>query len=284
MESRHIAAGDYWRLLTATFLHSGIAHLGLNCLGLFIFGQQIEQLYGRGRFLLIYVVSGLTGSVTSYLLNLSLTPNSIGVGASGAIFGLLGALVAFFIYHRDRLGSMGRQSLIGLLVLAAINLFFGFAISGVDNYAHIGGFAAGVLLGVSLSPVYRSVYDQFGAVPRLVDTNSILKRWWIIPVAGAVLIAGALLGDRNAGDSPVTYLREAEQHRAQGEFDLALDELDKAIEIDPAYGPAYLERALVMIDMGNRDAAMSDLVLAGGLSLSESDRARAIQLIVQINQ
>ena len=284
MEALHIAAGDYWRLLTAIFLHSGMVHLGFNCVGLFIFGQQIEQLYGRSRFLLIYVVSGLAGSVASYSLNISLAPHSIGVGASGAIFGLLGALAAFFLYHRDKLGRLGRQSLNGLLVLAAVNLFFGFVISGVDNYAHIGGLVAGALLGVSLSPVYRPVYDRFGAPARLVDVNSILRRWWVAPAAGVVLISGTLLGNHNVGDSPLAHLREAEQYRLQGEFDLALDELDRAIEIDRTYGPTYLERALVMIELGNEAAATSDLITARGLGLSESDSATVVRLLIRIHR
>ena len=89
------------------------------------------------RFALIYVLAGLAGSVASYNIN----SIAIGAGASGAIFGVLGALIAFLVANRDMLGKVGRQTLVAIAVLAAINIFFGFADSGVDNWAHLGGLA-----------------------------------------------------------------------------------------------------------------------------------------------
>ena len=103
-----------------------------------------------------------------------------------AIFGVLGGLVAFFLSHRNQLGDMGRRSLTGLLVLAGINLVFGLMTAGVDNYAHIGGFVCGVLLGIAFSPRYLPVLDTFGFVSEVVDANSIVKRWWALPAVGVV--------------------------------------------------------------------------------------------------
>ena len=282
LEGQQIAAGEYWRLFTAMFLHSGWMHLGLNCFGLFVFGRQLEQLYGRSRFIAIYVLAGLAGSVTSYALNLSLASNAIGVGASGAIFGVLGGLVAFFLSHRNQLGDMGRRSLTGLLVLAGINLVFGLMTAGVDNYAHIGGFVCGVLLGIAFSPRYLPVLDTFGFVSEVVDANSIVKRWWALPAVGVVLAAGVIVGDANVGDSPVTHLREARHYRTESNLTAALDELDKAIEIDPSYGPSYLERAEVMAELGNIDRAIVDAALAARFSRSESEQQQAIRLMVQL--
>ena len=85
---------------------------------------------------------GLAGSVASYIINSA----AIGAGASGAIFGVLGALVAFLVANREMLGEVGRQTLVAIAVLAAINIFFGFAASGVDNWAHLGGLAGGFAL------------------------------------------------------------------------------------------------------------------------------------------
>ena len=282
MGGQEIAAGEYWRLFAAMFLHSGWMHLGLNCFGLFIFGQQLEQLYGHSRFIALYVAAGLAGSVMSYALNLSLAPNVIGIGASGAVFGVLGGLVAFFLSHRGQLGDMGRRSLIGLLALAGANLLFGLVTAGVDNYAHIGGFVCGVALGIAFSPRYLPVLDMFGFVSKVVDANSIVKRWWALPAVGVLLVAGVMIGDANVGDSPVTHLRQAQQYRTESNLTGALEELEKAIEIDPAYGPSYLERAVIMAELGNIDRAISDAALAARFSRSEAEQQHAIRLMLQL--
>ncbi len=282
MEGQLIASGEYWRLFSAMFLHSGLIHLGFNVIGLFIFGQQLERLFGYSRFLAIYVLAGLSGSIASYAFNLSASTNSIGVGASGAVFGILGALVAFFLSHRNMLGEMGRQTLIGLLVLAAINLVFGFVAPGVDNFAHMGGFAGGLLLGMVYSPNYRPVYNFIGWPERLEDTNSIYRRLWTLPVVAVVLIAGVFIGNLIVGDTPITYIRQAEQYHEQGEFGLALNSVDKAIEMEPNHGPAYLRRALIMAELGNIERAMDDLGRAVRLGLSDSDRSRALRLLLKL--
>ena len=282
MEGQRVAAGDYWRLFAAMFLHSGLVHLGLNCFGLFIFGQQTEQMYGHVRFAAIYLLAGLGGSVASYALNLSLIENGIGVGASGAIFGVIGALVAFFLSNRDRLGRMGRQSLIGLLALAAINLAFGLAVDGVDNYAHVGGFVSGLLLGLALSPDYRPIRDVFGRVERIIDVNSMVKRSWVLPLAVTALTAGVLLGNSNVGESPIERLRHAEDYLAAGEVAQAFGELERAIEIAPNFAPAYLMRARMLADMGNISMAVSDVGKAVRLARTESEQREAVELLIRI--
>ena len=282
MDGRQIAAGEYWRLLAAMFLHSGWTHLVLNCFGLFVVGQLLEPLYGHSRFTALYLLSGLAGSVTSYALNLSLTPNAIGMGASGAVFGVLGGLVAFFLSHRNQLGDMGRRSLIVLLVLAGANLLFGFVTSGVDNYAHIGGFVCGVVLGIAFSPRYLPVLDTFGFVSEVLDVSTLVKRWWALPVVVVFLAAGVLIGNANVGDSPVTHLRQAKQYRVESNLSDAIEELDRAITIDPTHGPSYLERAEVMAELGNIERAISDAALAARFSRSEADQEQAIRLMVQL--
>ena len=292
MEAQHIAAGDYWRLFTATFLHSGLMHLSFNCIALFIFGQQLEQIYGHSRFLAIYFIAGLAGSVTSYALSISATPNTLGVGASGAIFGVIGGLVAFYVMHRNRFGVIGRQSLTGLLVIVAINVVFGFIVPGVDNFAHIGGFIAGLLTGLAYSPIYRVEHGPYGWPQSIADFNSILRRWWVPPAAAGVLVLGILLGNLNLDDTPIPHLRRAEEHRLQGEITLALDELNRAIQVDPYHSLSYLRRGQLMAELGNSDSAISDLVRAIHLSdygsratirLSDSDKRDAIRLVAQLS-
>ena len=101
-----VAAGEYWRLFTSMFLHIGVAHLFFNGYALLVVGTELERLLGWGRFLAIYLLSGLLGSLASYAFSANLS-----AGASGAIFGLIGALGAFFFLHRERLGSWGRARL-----------------------------------------------------------------------------------------------------------------------------------------------------------------------------
>ena len=121
----------------------------------------------------------------------------MGIGASGAVLGLLGATVAFFIRNREMLGEMGRRTLAGLMIVAGVNLAFGFMTPGVDNLAHIGGFVGGLALGLAFTPTYRIAVDPFGFGVAVVDDSSLLKRLWAIPVAVAVLSAGVWLGNSN---------------------------------------------------------------------------------------
>ena len=283
MDGQLIAAGEYWRLFAAIFLHSGWMHFGLNAFGLFVVGQLLEPLYGHTRFTAIFLLAGLAGSVSSYAFNLSLMPNAIGMGASGALFGILGALVAFFLLHRNHLGDMGRRSLAGLLVLAGVNLMFGLVTAGVDNYAHIGGFVGGFALGLAFGPRYVPVLDTFGFVSNVMDVNSLLKRWWVMPAAAVALAAGVVVGNSNVGDSPITHLRQAQEYRDTSNLSAAIDELDRAIEIDPAHGSSYLERAEVMAELGNFNWAIRDAALAARFSRPQSEQQQqAIRLMVQL--
>lgn len=149
-ENALIAQGQYWRLLTAMFLHGNLIHILFNGYALYILGPEAERIYGTLRFLALYFLAGLAGSVASYAF--SPAPS---VGASGAIFGLVGGLAAFYYVTRDVLGDYGRNQLRGMIAIVIINLLIGFGGSGViDNNAHIGGLLGGGLVGLSLAPRY----------------------------------------------------------------------------------------------------------------------------------
>ncbi len=145
-----IALGQVWRLLTATFLHADILHLLFNMYALGSLGYQIESYFGRGRFLAIYILAGLWGSLASYA-----TSSEISVGASGAIFGLAGATAVYFLRYRENFGDAGRSTLRTMLALIAFNLFFGFTNPQIDNAGHIGGLIGGALVTLGMLPVYR---------------------------------------------------------------------------------------------------------------------------------
>ena len=131
-----VQAGEYYRLITAAFLHGGVLHLFCNMYSLYVVGTQIETLLGKWKFLVIYLISAITASLLSGVLGTSLS-----IGASGAIFGLLGALVYFGYHYRLYLGN---SLLYNIIPVILINLSIGFYISGIDNYAHIGGLIGGI--------------------------------------------------------------------------------------------------------------------------------------------
>jgi rhomboid protease GluP len=140
-----IAIGDqYWRLFTAMFLHAGLFHILFNAWALWIFGTVIERDFGAARFLLIYFVTGFVASATSYAFG-PLT--MVGVGASGAIFGVFGAFVVY--NYRRRHLAMAAQNLRFAMTLILINTFLAFAWGAIDWRAHLGGFVAGVVAGVA---------------------------------------------------------------------------------------------------------------------------------------
>jgi membrane associated rhomboid family serine protease len=129
----YVAAGQWWRLITAAFLHVGLLHLAFNMLALLVFGSELERMLGRWRYLGLYLVSVLGGATAIQLFG---APGGAVAGASTAIYGLLGGLGVLMIVRR--------QSLRGLLTLLAINLFISF-LPGVSLIGHLGGFFAGML-------------------------------------------------------------------------------------------------------------------------------------------
>lgn len=132
-----ILAGEYYRFFTCMFLHGGILHLASNGVYLYYFGVRAEMLLGTGRFLVLYLVSGLCGG----LLSVVFSGGGISIGASGAIYGLLGAMLLLTKKHGSRYTGMNYAT---MLLLAATAVCFGFLEPGVDNMAHIGGLLGGM--------------------------------------------------------------------------------------------------------------------------------------------
>ena len=153
-----IKMGEYYRLLTATFLHANIAHLLFNMYALWIIGMQLESFIGKTRFLIVYLFSAIAGS----LLSVIVTPNAVSVGASGAIFGLLGALLYFGYHYRVYLSSVIKSQIIPVII---INLVLGFILPGVDNAAHIGGLIGGGLMMIGVGVKYKSSrFEQINGI------------------------------------------------------------------------------------------------------------------------
>jgi membrane associated rhomboid family serine protease len=151
-----VAAGDWWRLLTAAFLHGSLIHIGFNMLLLWWIGTPMEAALGRARFLALYLVSALAGSAGVLLLN----PEDVTVGASGAIFGILGAALVFETQRHYVLGGSA-------LTIVILNLVFTFAVPNVSIGGHVGGLAGGALAGLALSRFGRA-HPLYGAA-RFLD-------------------------------------------------------------------------------------------------------------------
>lgn len=143
-----VRAGDYYRLITSAFLHVGLLHLIFNNYALYVIGSQLESFLGKAKFLIIYLVSAICGSLMSMLFS-----DGISVGASGAIFGLLGSLLYFGYNYRVYLGTVLKSQIIPLIIL---NLVIGFITPGIDNAAHIGGLLGGLGMTMALGIKYKT--------------------------------------------------------------------------------------------------------------------------------
>ncbi len=157
----YTTGGQWWRLFTSMFLHFGIIHLALNMWVLYSNGRIVERLYGNTHFALLYVVSGLSGSIASLLWN----PMVNSAGASGAIFGVFGAQLAFMLDRRNQVpaGIMKEQSS-SVVIFIVYSLIYGMSQKGIDNAAHLGGLAGGLLMGWLLArPLDANIRAAAGA-------------------------------------------------------------------------------------------------------------------------
>lgn len=139
-----VKQGEYYRLFTCMFLHVDVFHILFNMYALYVLGPQVERYYGKVRFLLIYIISGLLGSLFSCVF---MNDASFSIGASGAIFGLLGSIVYFTYYYRATIQGFMRSPAVSVVLL---NLALGFLIPNVDISAHIGGLIGGLLIAMGI--------------------------------------------------------------------------------------------------------------------------------------
>lgn len=139
-----ILEGQWYRLFTSMFLHFGISHLVNNMVLLLFLGDTLEELVGKWRYLLIYLGGGLIGNVVSFAVDCRTGGMAVSAGASGAVFGVIGALLILMIKHRGRIREMTLSRLVFMIFLS---IYHGFQSTGIDNAAHIGGMLGGILLG-----------------------------------------------------------------------------------------------------------------------------------------
>ena len=233
--------GQWWRILTAMFVHIGILHLAINMWCLWDLGLLAEYLYGPRTFLAVYLISGLAGSIVSLVRN----PLVTSAGASGAIFGIAGALIAT-LYLGKLAAPRGtlRSSLVSLIVFAGYSLAYGLLKGGVDNGAHIGGLISGLVLGSVLSTDFHRRHTWLASVRR-----------FIFPAFVVLLLAGALAVRYSYW--PVVRLERAEQTFRKGDILGAIAELNDVIKARPKYAPAWRLLGTAYLQTGQQEKAQA---------------------------
>jgi len=189
---------EWWRIISSIFLHADLAHLTMNGLSLYYLGNNLELNAGRRRTLIIFFLSGIAGGLLQLLLG---GHQDYGIGASGAIFGMAGAVLLFMWRHRTYFPSTARQAAMQMVALLAFQLMLGFAVGkGIGNWAHLGGLLMGVTCAWLIGPMYvrPNQEPQMGAdgigVYYMVDSQALSGRRWLwVLVLSAVLLLGGLL-------------------------------------------------------------------------------------------
>ncbi len=239
--------GQWWRLLSSAFVHIGILHLGLNMWALWLLGNIAERMFGNWTFLLIYLLSGIGGS----LLSLVWHPDIISAGASGAIFGIAGALIAFLYFGHILVPRVVVRELLGSLVfIVGFNLFLGALWArtdnsiGIDNAGHVGGLAIGLVMGAAL---HRSL--PFGKRSR--------QRFLVVPAVILVFIVAGRWAVATSEDNPQFHVARAEQLTEEGSKEAATAERERAVALAPDSAVLHNELGSVYLEAKRYDDAIS---------------------------
>ena len=174
-----VAGGEWWRLLSSMFLHSGFIHLAMNMISLYFLGSFVEEAFGRGRYLALYLLGGIAGGLAYLYFGALDVP---AVGASGAIFALLGGILGYSL----RRGTFSWQNPVirQLLILLALNLYIGFSIPNISNTAHLGGLAGGAIFGWLVAPtVYRKGLSAISPVAIMLGAELVLLAAWFFLIS-----------------------------------------------------------------------------------------------------
>jgi rhomboid protease GluP len=264
-------SGQWWRLVTYMFLHGGLMHIGFNMWCLWDLGALCESLYGRWTFAAVYFITGLAGGIVSVGWN----PGVLSVGASGAIFGLAGALIASFYLGEFSFGGLAIKGVLrSLLFFAGFNIVFGFLVPGVDNGCHFGGLISGLILGALIAKLAPHVENPgpraavLGFVAVIVVAAGLAVQHW----RGAPYrMERALLSQSETNPENVTaqlqalvrkqpnfaqaHFALAQAYFGQQNFPEAETEFKKVLELEPDNTSARLNLGIVYLNQKQFDDA-----------------------------
>ncbi len=293
---RYTLTGQWWRLLTYMFMHGGILHIAFNMWCLWDLGALAESLYGRVTYGAIYIITGAGAGLASVAWN----PGVLSVGASGAIFGLAGALIASFYLGEFSLPSIAlRGTLRSLLIFAAFNLFFGSMFGGVDNAAHIGGLVVGLILGAAIAKLApHEGSNRLGVIAlvllALIGAGAGVRRWRSGPMRTALAFQalGGTHGDPVARwkmiieqnpDSAPAHFNLAQVYFEQQKFREAEAEFKKVIELEPknAGGRFYLGMTYLSLNRPEEAKATFNGMIQQGLNTGDAHYGMAMALAMQ---
>jgi membrane associated rhomboid family serine protease/predicted negative regulator of RcsB-dependent stress response len=233
--------GQWWRLLSCAFVHIGALHLALNMLCLWLLGRLAERMFGNWTFLALYLFSGLGGSIAGVWWN----PAVASVGASGAVFGVAGGVIAFWQLGKSSIPrAVVKQNLTIVLAFTFYNLFYGFFKSGIDNAGHLGGLVTGLALGVLLQhPLARA------------ENPSRLRA--VLAYSGVSLALLLGIGAAYKSYRPFIKLETANRSLKAGDFDQAIASYKEALEIKPYLAEARHDLGLAYMGKGLHDEALA---------------------------
>jgi membrane associated rhomboid family serine protease/Tfp pilus assembly protein PilF len=270
-----VEAREYWRFITAAFLHIGLLHILVNGFCLWELGRPLERLYGSAQFGFTYLISGAGGSLLSFFAHEFVAPQTVSAGASGAIFGVAGALaVAGRRFEHLVPENFGKIFGVGVAPFIALNLYYGFTHPSIDNFAHLGGLMAGIFCGLALKPQAQTRRDAWLAVSGFVilvliafgiQYRVVRNYDRALRTAAEMLDANRLpeaeqalseIGKRGALDPRVHVLEGTLKFR-QGRREEAFREIREALRTSPRFAPAYQALAGIYLAQGNPAAAAS---------------------------
>jgi membrane associated rhomboid family serine protease/Tfp pilus assembly protein PilF len=254
--------GEYWRAVMPMFLHIGLLHILVNSYALYILGPILERLYGYGRFALLYVACG----IGSTMLSMSLS-NHVAAGASGAIFGIAGAMLTTGYLHRDAIPPhWGRVFGKGILPFIVVNLAFGFSVRGIDNWGHLGGLASGILLALFIPPPGHDLAP--GPAPERPSQSLVM-----LPVFLVALAMVATANQYRITHEVTRLLTEGVRLRAAHQADRALERFEQAARRAPGDERPHEQMGSLYLEQKQYDKAVREYETAERLS-PDSPQAR----------
>ncbi len=261
----YLRRGDYWRLVMPIFLHAGWSHILGNTLVLYILGRIMERLYGYGRYLTVYVASGIGGAFLSMTVS-----NNISVGASGAILGIAGALLAAGFLYGDTISPRWRRALGWRLVpFIALVLISGLTERNIDNWGHVGGLLTGALMVRMIPPPWRDSPDG--------EPAESPSRAWVVLPATVVLLAGiATVHHFRVMRSVDQLLAESQRFDEARQYDRELQSIEQALRLAPKEEMPHEQMGLFYLTQKKFDLAIKEFQEA--IRLSGGDDYAKLQL------